>query len=107
MLDHCSNSVSEEPDVVGDTDEERDDESCMEQSRIGRGLLLQDLYAAFPNPAPNLARDESCEHDEEKGTDFIAENSHREACLRDSEPSLFVELLDFSGTEGAEANPLE
>ena len=79
----------------------------MEQTRVGGRLLLKDLDAAFADPAPDLARDERREHDEEERSDFFAKDGHSQACLGDGEPGTFVQLLDLDGAEGAEAEALE
>ena len=79
----------------------------MEQPRVGRRLLLEHLDAALPYPAPHLAGDEGCEHDQEEGANLLPENGHREACLRHGEPSFFVELLNLDGAELSKAYPLE
>lgn len=107
LAHHGADSIAQHPDVVGDADEERDAEARVEEARVRRGLLLEQFDPPLADPTPDLARDEGGEHDQKEGADFVAENSHGQACLGDGEPSLLVKLLDFGGAEGAEAEALE
>lgn len=107
LCNHRVDRVAQEPAVVDDAREKRHHKSGVEEPGVRGGLLLKDFDATLTNPAPDLARDEGGEHDEEEGSDFLAEDGHGEAGLGDGEPCLFVELFDFDGAEGTEAEALE
>ena len=107
LRDHRVDRVAQEPAVVDDAREQRHDQPGVEEPRVRRGLLLEDLDAALADPAPDLARDQGREHDEEEGADLLAEDGHGEAGLGDGEPGLLVELFDFDGSQGTEAEALE
>ena len=79
----------------------------MEEARVGGGLLLEDLEATVAYPAPDLARHEEGEHDEEPGADLLPEDGHGQAGLGDGDPGSVGELVDLDGAELAEAEALE
>lgn len=99
--------VREKPRVVDDTKKQRDAESGMKQSRVCRWLLLENLDPSLAYPFPYLARHQGREHDEEPCSDLLPEDRHGQACFRHGKPCLFVELLDFDGSEPAITQPLE
>lgn len=99
--------VVEQPAIVYNAREQRDDKARVEEARVCRWLLLEDFDAALANPAPDFTGDEGGEHDEEEGADVVAEDSHGEAGLGDGEPGLFVKLLDFDRAQSTKAQALE
>lgn len=107
LLNDRVDRVSEEPDIVENAEEQRDTEAGVEESGVRGRLLFQDFDSAFAYPTPHFARHQRREHDEEEGAELVAENGHGEACLGDGEPTPLVQLLDFDGSQLAEAETLE
>lgn len=79
----------------------------MEKPRIGRGLLLEELYSSFSDPLPHLASKKAEEHGKEPNPNVIPEDGHGQESLADSEPGLVVELLCLDWAEGAIKKSLE
>lgn len=75
----------------------------MEESRIRRGLLLEKVYTAISNPAPDLARDQSREHDKEPGPNLLSKDCHGQTCLGDGKPCSLGKLFDLDRAQRAKA----
>jgi hypothetical protein len=103
LLNHCAGGVSEQPDIVEQACDEWDGKASVEEARVRRGLLFENLDSPIANPAPNLASDESRKHDEEPGADLLSKYGHSQTCLGDGEPGTLGKLFDFDGTEGSKA----
>lgn len=102
LLNDGIDRITEYPDIVDKASSKRDAESQMEEPGVRRGLLLEKFDTPVSNPAPDLARDQCREHDEEPSSNLFPEDGHGKAGLGDGEPCSLGELLDLDRTQRAE-----
>jgi len=107
LLDDCVESIFQDPSVVDDAEQQGYAQPGVEEARVCRRLLLEDLNTTLTDPTPDLACDKGGKHDEEVCADLLAENGHCQTSLGDSEPCFLVKLFDLDGAEAAETEPLK